>query len=151
MTRTITLSIAALFIIAITAFAQAGGCADCPAAANCLTADQPADSFEKAWQNYLVIFEPIRAAVTQGDYQQMKTRLPHLKDAAVELRDAKISPDQAEIYRKGIKNILNQTKALLKAAKSSDRAKIQDSFDILKDTVDHIEDMRVLYQEHQGK
>ena len=148
----VLLLIASLFIFTglVNAQLEGGGvCADCEKG-ECLVST-PSDEFNKAWANYINAFEPIRNALTQGDYAQAKTFLPHLRDAAEEVRSAKIPSDQAKKLRKGVKAILKQTKALLKAAKSGNRDKIQKTLNKLKDAIDRVETQRARYQEHQGE
>lgn len=100
-------------------------------------AGDPPD-FETAWQKYMAAFDPVRRALTQGDYKGMKSFLPHLKDSLKELRDSNPSPK----FRKGLKKVVKYTKALLKAARAGKRDKIQISLENLKMAVDHIEKVR---------
>ena len=107
---------------------------------------EEANAFNTAWQNYKGAFQPIIEAINSGDYQSMRSFMPHFKDTARALKKAKIPNYEGGALRKAIKKVLRGTKSLLKASKSGRRAKIQEHYDHLKDAIDMVEVIRSRHQ-----
>ncbi|MBC8278170.1 MAG: hypothetical protein H8E46_08055 [FCB group bacterium] len=99
--------------------------------------------FDPAWTNYKNAFAPVRDAIVKGDYRAMRPWLNHLKDASLRFSKANIPERYGKAARKIRKEILKGTKALLKAAKSGNREKIQYHYDHLKDSIDRMDQLRM--------
>jgi hypothetical protein len=107
---------------------------------------ETANNFEPAWQNYLAVFNPIRDAFYNNNYESVREFLPHLKEAAVALKKTRLPNTWGPEAKNAFKAMLKQTKAFLKAARSGDRSQVRDNFDRLKNLVDQVENLRARHQ-----
>ncbi|NQS98446.1 MAG: hypothetical protein HQ591_08335 [candidate division Zixibacteria bacterium] len=107
---------------------------------------EESNAFNTAWQNYKGAFQPISEAITSGSYQSLRSFLPHFKDTARALKKAKTPDYTGDALKKAVKKVLIGTKALLKAAKSGKRAKIQEHYNRLKEAIEMVEVIRNRHQ-----
>ena len=101
--------------------------------------------FDPAWTNYKNAFAPVRDAIVKGDYKGMRPWLSHFKDATRRFSKANLPNRYGKAARQIRKDILKSTKALLRAAKSGHRDKIQLHYDHLKDSIDRMDRLRMKF------